>query len=221
MERPRSHPGSVSSIKIVYWGPGRSGKTANLVALHDSLRPELRGRLITLDGPGERTLYFDCLPLEMNGSDGGALHFRLYTVPGQPRFQLTRRLVVPGIDGLVFVWDSRAFRLAANLASLREARETVHGLGRSWEQLPRVFQYNRQDCPGRLLPEHLDEVLAAEGEGESPRLPAVAVQGRGVREALGAIARAALRRRLRPVGLPEQGAAGRAPQSPTPAMRNA
>lgn len=187
---------AVQSLKIVYWGPGRSGKTTNLKWLHSRLRPDMQGRLITLDSPGERTLYFDCLPLEMNNDGGGpGVRLRLYTVPGQPRFRLTRRLVLQGVDGLVFVWDSRPRRLRANLESLIEARETLAELGRSWEPLPRLIQYNKRDLPEAMGIERLDDIVRRMGE-DVPRFSAVAADGAGVLETLGLIARLSLRRRL-------------------------
>lgn len=179
------------TLKLVYWGPGRSGKTTNVKWLHGRLRPELRGRLVTLDGPGERTLYFDCLPLDLDPDSGPPIQLRLYTVPGQPRFRLTRRLVLQGVDGIVFVWDARSRRLKANLESLIEARETVAELGLSWERIPRVFQYNKLDLPDRIPPDELDHVLDRMGECGS-RISAVARNGTGVLESLGLIARAAL-----------------------------
>ncbi len=184
---------AVRSLKLVYWGPGRSGKTTNLLWLHGRLRPELRSQLITLNSPGERTLYFDCLPLELNPAGGQSIRLRLYTVPGQPRFRITRRIVLKGVDGLVFVWDSRPRRLRANLESLLEARETLAELGRSWATLPRVIQLNKQDLDERLPRERIEAVL--DGMGEIvPRIAAVAFAGTGVLETLAAIARAAVKR---------------------------
>jgi mutual gliding-motility protein MglA len=184
--------GPVRSVKVVYWGPGRSGKTTNLAWLHSRLRPELRGRLIKLDSPGERTIYFDCLPLDLEGLSGAPVRLRLYTVPGQPRFRLTRRLVLQGVGGLVFVWDSRPRRLRENVASLLEARETLRELGQSWDRLPRVVQFNKQDLPERIVCEQLNEILGRLDE-PGPGLPATALTGDGVLQTLTAIVTAALR----------------------------
>ncbi len=188
------------TLKLVYWGPGRSGKTTNLLWLHSKLRPELRGRLITLDSPGERTIYFDCLPLEMNPAGGSPIRLRLYTVPGQPRFRITRRIVLEGVDGIVFVWDSRARRLRADIESLCELKQTLEDTGRVWAELPHVLQLNKQDLDERVPRERLDDVLDRLGE-TVPRVPAVASAGSGVLDTLGAVARAALRsRRTQAVG---------------------
>ena len=178
-------------VKIVYWGPGRSGKTTNLKWLHSRLRPELRGRLIDLEGEGDRTLYFDCLPIDLDASGRNRRALRVYTVPGQPRFRLTRRLVLDGVDGIVFVWDVRARRLNANLASLIEMRETLAELGLAWVEIPRIVQYNKFDLPDRIPTEELDHVLDRMGE-RSLRLSSVATKGIGILETLGAITSAVL-----------------------------
>ena len=121
------------------------------------------------------------------------MRLRVYTVPGQPRFRLTRKLVLDGVDGIVFVWDSRARRLNANLASLIEMRETLAELGVNYSEIPRVVQYNKCDLPDRIPPEQLDHVLARMGE-RVPRLLSVATQGTGVLDTLGAIAGAVVKR---------------------------
>jgi signal recognition particle receptor subunit beta len=183
------------TVKIVYWGPGRSGKTTNVKWLHRRLRPELRGQVLELDTPGERTLYFDSLPLELDCAGGAPVRLRLFTVPGQPRHRVTRQLVLQEVDGIVFVWDSRSRRLNANLASLLELRESLAEAGLVWGQIPRVIQYNKQDLDERLSPEELDHVLDRMGE-HVPRLASVAVRGAGVLETLGAVARGAVKRHL-------------------------
>jgi mutual gliding-motility protein MglA len=181
-------------LKLVYWGPGLSGKTTNLKWLHARLRPELRGRLITLDTPGERTIYFDCLPLDLDPGGCAPIRLRLYTVPGQPRFRLTRRLVLQGVDGLVFVWDSRSRRLRENVGSFLEAREAVEAWGRDWKRLPRVIQLNKQDLTPLTPRTDIDAVLERLDE-RGPRIASVAADGVGVLETLAAIARGAVRGR--------------------------
>lgn len=198
---------SLDALKIVYWGPGRSGKTTNVKWLHGCLRPELRGQLISLDSPGERTLYFDCLPMELGTGGAAPVQLRLYTVPGQPRHRLTRKLVLDSVDGIVFVWDARARRLNANLNSLLEMRDTLAELGRSWSEIPRVFQYNKLDLPERIPTEQLDHVLDRMGE-HGPRISSVATRGEGVVETLGAVmknALAAYRSRIEPEPLAAAG----------------
>lgn len=184
---------ALDTLKIVYWGPGRSGKTTNLKWLHGRLRPELRGQFIDLDTPGERTIYFDLLPLNLTPAGAPPVQLRLYTVPGQPRFRLTRKLVLEEVDGIVFVWDARARRLTANLASLIELRETLAEMGISWTDVPRVVQYNKLDLPDRIPPEQLDHVLERMGE-RGPRFQSVATKGTGVLETLAAITSATVRR---------------------------
>jgi mutual gliding-motility protein MglA len=183
-----------ANVKLVYWGPGLSGKTTNLKWLHARLRPQLRGRLITLDTPGERTIYFDCLPLDLDPGRGSPIRLRLYTVPGQPRFRLTRRLVLQGVDGLVFVWDSRSRRLRENVRSLLEAREAVEAGGHDWSRLPRVIQLNKQDLISLTPRADIDAILDRLGES-GPRFASVAVDGVGVVETLSAIARGVMRGR--------------------------
>lgn len=183
------------TLKLVYWGPGRSGKTTNLVHLHGRLRPDLKGRLITLDSPGERTIYFDCLPLDLYPQEGAGVRLRLYTVPGQPRFARTRRLVLQGASGVVFVWDSRRRRLRANLESLLELRCTLDEMGRPWRSVPAVIQFNKQDHGEKMEPDLLEAVLARAGDA-SPRLVSVAVEGTGVLDTLKLITRVALQARL-------------------------
>jgi hypothetical protein len=193
-ERSVDGPITGTHLKLVYWGPGLSGKTTNLKWLHARLRPELRGRLVMLDTPGERTIYFDCLPLDLDPGRGAPIRLRLYTVPGQPRFRLTRRLVLQGVDGLVFVWDSRSRRLRENVRSFLEAREAVEACGRDWERLPRVIQLNKQDLIPLTPRADIDGVLERLGE-HGPRLASVAADGVGVLETLAAIARGAVRGR--------------------------
>ncbi len=184
---------SLDTVKVVYWGPGRSGKTTNLQWLHSKLRPEMRGDLVAFNGPGERTLYFDCLPLDLSSEHGAPVQLRLYTVPGQPRFRLTRKIVLDGVDGIVFVWDARSRRLNANLAALIEMRETLAELGASWSEIPMIFQYNKLDLPDAIPPDQLDHVLNRMGE-RGRRIHAVATEGTGVLDTLGGITTAALRR---------------------------
>lgn len=187
------------TVKIVYWGPGRSGKTTNVKWLHSRLRPELRGQSIDLDTPGERTLYFDSLPLELPSTGGDPIRLRIFTVPGQPRHRITRQLVLQDVDGIVFVWDSRSRRLNANLASLIELRESLAEAGVSFSRIPRVIQYNKQDLSERIPPEELDHVLDRMGE-RVPRISSVAIHGTGVLEALGAVTRSAVRHHLELAG---------------------
>lgn len=179
------------SLKLVYWGPGESGKTTNLLQLSTRARPEQCGRLVSLDTPGERTVYFDCLPLDLRSLDGGAVRLRLYTVPGQGRFARTRALVLRGALGTVFVWDARPSQRGANLTSLLELRSAVRSMSRSWGEWPCVIQVNKRDLPGADDSVVVARLLAALGE-RRPVHESIASQGAGVIETLAAITRLAL-----------------------------
>jgi mutual gliding-motility protein MglA len=170
--------------KIVYYGPGRGGKTTNLVWLHGRLPPEHRSELVRLQTPGERTLFFDFLPLDLGEINGLRTRFHLYTVPGQLNLRATRRLVLQGADGIVFVADSDPARFFANRQSLDDLRQNLARLGRPLEALPLVMQYNKRDVPGCLDPVQLDRLLNA---GRAPVYAASAVRGEGVAETLRAI----------------------------------
>jgi mutual gliding-motility protein MglA len=170
--------------KIVYYGPGRGGKTTNLVWLHGRLPPEHRSDLVRLQTPGERTLFFDFLPLDLGEINGLRTRFHLYTVPGQLNLRATRRLVLQGADGIVFVADSDPARFFANRQSLDDLRQNLARLGRPLEALPLVMQYNKRDVPSCIDPVQLDRLLNSSG---SPVFAASAVKGEGVAETLRAI----------------------------------
>jgi len=170
--------------KIVYYGPGLGGKTTNLIHLFRRLPPERRGEMVNLQTPGERTLFFDFLPLDLGDVGGLRTRFHLYTVPGQVRLRTTRRLVLQGTDGVVFVADSDPARLFANRQSLDDLRQNLARLGRPLEALPLVFQYNKRDLPAPVSRQRLDQLLNA---SDCPAFEACAVRGEGVAETLRAI----------------------------------
>jgi hypothetical protein len=170
--------------KIVYYGPGLGGKTTNLAVLHQRLPADRRSQMVRLQTPGERTLYFDFLPLDLGEIRGLRTRFHLYTVPGQVSLRATRRLVLQGADGIVFVADSEPARFFANRHSYDDLRQNLARLGRPLESLPLVFQYNQRDRPGALARVQLDRLLNAAGR---PVFEAVAVRGEGVAETLRAI----------------------------------
>jgi signal recognition particle receptor subunit beta len=181
-------------FKIVYVGPGLGGKTTNLRVLHERLPAQRRGRLLSIATEQERTLFFDFMPVELGLVNGFATRFHLYTVPGQVYYRLTRRAVLQGVDGLVFVADSHPARELANQRSLAELDEHLAATGLSAFQLariPRVFQYNKRDVPLALPLERLRETLNPHG---APEFEAVASQGRGVAETLRAVFRGVLER---------------------------
>jgi hypothetical protein len=177
-------------FKIVYAGPSRGGKTTNLVTLHARLPEEKRGRLLSLAGPEERTLFFDFMALNLGEVGGLTTRFHLYTVPGQPEHRLSRRAVLRGTDALVFVADSDPARLEETVASWRELDEPGFLPGGNGGT-PRVLQFNKRDLADALSV-HL--MRARLGLPALPEVEAQALHGRGVQEALRLACRAALAR---------------------------
>jgi signal recognition particle receptor subunit beta len=168
-------------LKIVYYGPGLGGKTTSLQALHDSAPPERRGKLVSLATPVDRTLYFDFLPLRLPPLRGLSVRLQLFTVPGQVYFNATRRLVLSGADGIVFVADSQTERLDANLESLENLRENLAEHGRDLAQLPHVFTWNKRDLDEVVPIDELDKLLNRHG---AAAYGTVAIKGTGVDQAL-------------------------------------
>jgi hypothetical protein len=171
------------TCKLVYYGPGRSGKTTNLQYIHGRV-PELRrGRMISLATQSDRTLFFDFLPLELGQISGFTTRFQLYTVPGQVYYNATRRLVLQGADGVVFVADSQARRFEDNVESFQNLQENLLDQGVDIRELPLVIQYNKQDLPPGLVltPAELDDALNFRAV---PSLSADALHGQGVFETL-------------------------------------
>ena len=181
------------SCKIVYYGPGLSGKTTNLQYVHDRVPAKSRGDLISLATEADRTLYFDFLPIHVGDIGGFSTKFQLYTVPGQVYYNATRRLVLQGADGVVFVADSQARQLDENLESLQNLQSNLLELGQDARQVPLVMQYNKQDLPRELIltPEEMDDALNFRGV---PSFPADALHGAGVFETLKAVSELVLRR---------------------------
>lgn len=163
--------------KIVYYGPARSGKTTNLQWIHRSLPDGQRTELVSLATEGDRTLFFDYLPLELGTISGFATKIQLYTVPGQVYYDRTRKLVLRGADGVVFVADSERGRGRDNLESLQDLQENLLENDLDIRELPLVFQYNKQDLTGASPPETLDDALNFR---DVPAHPAVAIRGDGV-----------------------------------------
>ncbi len=185
-------------FKIVYYGPGLGGKTTNLQCLHDRLPPERRGRLISISTDHERTLFFDFLPIELGRINGLTTRFHLYTVPGQVYYRLSRRAVLQGVDGIVFVADSHPAREQANRDSLHDlaANLVTQGLsGEHLHRLPWVFQYNKRDLPEAMALQRLRTELNPTG---APEFEAVASRGAGVAETLRAVCKAVLSRLVEP-----------------------
>lgn len=167
------------SFKVVYCGPGLSGKTTNLAVIHRYLAPERRGDLVMLNTAEERTLFFDYFPLELGKVLGYAVRFNMYTVPGQIFYEASRRLVLDGADGVVFVADSQPSRVEDNLDSFRRMRENLESFGVSLSGFPLVIQYNKRDCPAPIPTGLLEREFRLNGV---PVFEAVAVDGKGVVE---------------------------------------
>ena len=176
-------------VKIVYYGPGLSGKTTNLEQLSRLLNPERRGDLMVLDTVGDRTLFFDWMPVDLGTIRGFDVKIQLYTVPGQVRYNNTRKRVLAGVDGIVFVADSQAEALDQNEFSLENLRENLEELGLRLEDIPMVVQYNKRDLPSALPMEDLAEHLELEGY---PSVESVAAKGKGVLETLRLVTRVTL-----------------------------
>lgn len=172
--------------KIVYYGPASSGKTTNLKYVYRRLDPETRGKLISPSTETDRTLFFDFLSVDLGRVRGHRTRFHLYTVPGQVRFNESRRLVLRGVDGVVFVADSEAGRLEDNLRSLENLRENIVETGRELEGVPVVFQYNKRDLVETIPVGELEEAL---NQSRLPSFEAIATQGEGVFETLKAVSK--------------------------------
>jgi signal recognition particle receptor subunit beta len=172
--------------KIVYYGPGMSGKTTNLQFIHRGLPETNRGQLVSLDTRQERTLFFDFLPIDLGTIDGYQTKFQLYTVPGQVFYNATRKLVLRGVDGIVFVADSQLEKMAENAESLQNLHDNLREYGYSLAEMPHVFQYNKQDLPGALSLKDMDASLNP--GGVAPSIGAVACQGVGVKDTLKIVA---------------------------------
>lgn len=171
--------------KIVYYGPGMSGKTTNLELVHEKTPGEARGELTSIATTGERTLYFDYMPLDLGSIAGIRTKFQLYTVPGQIYYKSTRRLVLQGVDGIVFVADSSAAKLEENRESMRDLEENLREMGRAVSDLPIIIQYNKRDLPDAMTVEELQKQVNVHN---FPYFEAVAPSGQGVFPTLKALA---------------------------------
>jgi mutual gliding-motility protein MglA len=163
--------------KIVYHGPARSGKTTNLQCVHGMIPSARRSDMVSLATENDRTLFFDFLPVDLGEISGFRTRFQLYTVPGQVYYGATRRLVLRGADGVVFVADSQPHMQDANVQSMADLQDTLLGQGMELHAVPLVLQYNKQDAEGALPVQEMDALLNAHG---APAHPASAVRGEGV-----------------------------------------
>ena len=181
------------TCKIVYYGPGRSGKTTNLHYVYERVPETRRGRMVSLATQTDRTLFFDFLPIDLGQISGFSTRFQLYTVPGQVYYNATRRLVLQGADGVVFVGDSQARQLDENIESLQNLQSNLLEHGVDVRGIPLVMQYNKQDLPPELIltPPELDDALNFRSV---PSFPADALHGKGVFETLKAISELVLKK---------------------------
>ena len=170
--------------KIVYYGPGMCGKTTNLQYIHQHTLADKRGNMVSLATPGERTLFFDFLPLEAAQVHGFRTKFQLYTVPGQVMYNSTRKLVLRGVDGIIFVCDSQWEKSRENLESFRNLIENLASYGYSLETTPYVVQYNKRDLPNIAPVEYLQYLVNGR---QVPYFEGIASHGEGVFEALSEI----------------------------------
>lgn len=177
--------------KLVFYGTGMGGKTTNLEYLHKQLSPTIRGEMVSLNTANERTLFFDFLPLDLGSVQGFKTKFSLYTVPGQVEYNASRRLVLNGADGLVFVADSQRHKLQENIDSKQNMIENLATYGLTLGKIPWVLQYNKRDLPDAMSVEELEKAMNPEGV---PYFEAVAFSGQGVFATLKAISKAVLNR---------------------------
>ena len=178
------------NCKIVYYGPGLCGKTTNLQYIYNKTNPEAKGKMISLATETERTLFFDFLPLSLGEIRGFKTRFHLYTVPGQVFYDASRKLILKGVDGVIFVADSQMERLEANQESVENLKANLREQGYDYDKIPVVLQYNKRDLPNAVSVESLREALNP--TGKVPDFEAAAQSGKGVFETLKALARLVL-----------------------------
>jgi len=169
------------TLKIVYYGPALSGKTTNLISLHERVSSDVRGRLLTVDTKDDRTLFFDMLPVFFRASNDLKVKIKLYTVPGQVIHAATRRLVLQGADGVAFVADAQKSATQTNNDAWRNLMDDLRSNGLDPATMPIVIQFNKMDLPDVKTPA---EVAEAQSRGREPVFTAVAVRGEGVVETL-------------------------------------
>ena len=173
----------------MYYGPGLCGKTTNLQFIYRRTNPGQKGKLISLATETERTLFFDFLPLALGDIKGFKIRFHLYTVPGQVFYAASRKLILKGVDGVVFVADSQLERMESNLESIDDLKINLAEQGYELEKLPFCIQYNKRDLPSIMPVKEMDELIS---HRNAPWFEAVAVTGKGVFETLKAVAKQVL-----------------------------
>lgn len=177
------------NCKIVYYGPGLCGKTTNIQYIYDKTNPGAKGKLISLATETDRTLFFDFLPLDLGTVKGFKVRFHLYTVPGQVFYDASRKLILKGVDGVIFVADSQVERMEANEESVYNLKQNLKEQGYELAALPYVLQLNKRDLPN-IAP--VDEMVRKLRQGQEPVFEGVASRGTGVFETLKAVAKQSL-----------------------------
>ena len=177
------------NCKLVYYGPGLGGKTTNLEYIYEKVAPASKGKMISLATETERTLFFDFLPVDLGTIRGFKTRFHLYTVPGQVYYNASRKLILKGVDGVVFVADSQEMRMEANVESLANLDKNLKEQGYDLKTIPYVLQFNKRDLPTALDPGEMYRQLNFKGE---PTFEAVAMNGTGVFDTLKAVAKLVL-----------------------------
>ena len=177
------------NCKIVFYGPGLCGKTTNLQYIYAKTNPEAKGKMISLETETERTLFFDFLPLSLGEIRGFKTRFHLYTVPGQVFYDASRKLILKGVDGVVFVADSQVERMDANVESLENLRENLRSQGYDLNKIPYVVQYNKRDLPNAVDVNYMRQLL---NPTRVPDFECIATTGVGVFDTLKAVAKQVL-----------------------------
>src|ERR671927_208320 len=185
------------NCKIVYYGPGLCGKTTNLQYIYERTNPEAKGKMISLATETERTLFFDFLPLSLGEIRGFKTRFHLYTVPGQVFYDASRKLILKGVDGVVFVADSQIERMEANMESVENLRVNLAEQGYDLDRIPYVVQYNKRDLPNIVS---VDELRTTLNPKRVPEFSAVAPTGVGVFDTLKSVAKLVLTELRRSAG---------------------
>jgi signal recognition particle receptor subunit beta len=176
----------VIQVKIVYYGPGRGGKTTNLEFIYGKFRERIQSEMVSIKTEGDRTLFFDFLPVDMGRIHDFQIRIQLYTVPGQVKYNATRRLVLNGADGLVFVADSEQSRREKNIASLENLSENLASYNKNIAEMPLVMQYNKRDLEENGVPVLDVETLEKDLNSslKAPSFPAAAINGKNVAKTL-------------------------------------
>jgi signal recognition particle receptor subunit beta len=178
------------NCKIIYFGPGLSGKTTNIQYIYENTQQDSRGKLVTLSTENERTLFFDFLPLAIGEVKGYKTRFHLYTIPGQTFYEVSRQFILKGVDGIVFVADSQSERMESNIEAYESLEKSLEKQGYDLNKLPLVLQYNKRDMTGIVT---VRELEATFNPMHRPFFEAVANSGQGVMETLQSISQSIIR----------------------------